>query len=163
TTHDRDAALLHPRSLLDHRGDHEQFRVEAPTSFATIMLGNILEVIGGLLLLVWGANRFVYGAAAMARNLDVAPLLIGLTVVAIATSAPEILISVVAALRGAPELAIGNAIGSNIVNIGLVLGMVALIRPVRLSSQTLRREMPALLAVTLLGVSLFLDAFLSRS
>lgn len=126
------------------------------------MLGNILEVIGGLLLLVWGANRFVYGAAAMARNLGVAPLLIGLTVVAIATSAPEILISVVAALRGAPELAIGNAIGSNIVNIGLVLGMVALIRPVRLSSQTLRREMPALLAVTLLGVSLFLDAYLSR-
>ena len=126
------------------------------------MLGNILEVIGGLLLLVWGANRFVYGAAAMARNLGVAPLLIGLTVVAIATSAPEILVSVVAALRGAPELAIGNAIGSNIVNIGLVLGMVALIRPVRLSSQTLRREMPALLAVTLLGVSLFLDAYLSR-
>jgi cation:H+ antiporter len=126
------------------------------------MLGNILEVVGGLLLLVWGANRFVYGAAAMARNLGVAPLLIGLTVVAIATSAPEILISIVAAFRGAPELAIGNAIGSNIVNIGLVLGMVAAIRPVQLSSQTLRREMPALLAVTLLGVSLFLDAYLSR-
>jgi cation:H+ antiporter len=126
------------------------------------MLGNFLEVVGGLLLLVWGANRFVYGAAAMARNLGVAPLLIGLTVVAIATSAPEILISIVAAWRGAPELAIGNAIGSNIVNIGLVLGLVALIRPVQLSSQTLRREMPALLAVTLLGVSLFLDAFLSR-
>src|SRR5690606_19563546 len=126
------------------------------------MLGNILEVVGGLLLLVWGANRFVYGAAAMARNLGVAPLLIGLTVVAIATSAPEILISIVAAFRGSPELAIGNAIGSNIVNIGLVLGTVALIRPVQLSSQTLRREMPALLAVTLLGVSLFLDAYLSR-
>ena len=126
------------------------------------MLGNILEVIGGLLLLVWGANRFVYGAAAIARNLGITPLLIGLTVVAIATSAPEIFVSIVAASRGAPELAIGNAIGSNIVNIGLVLGMVALIRPIQLSSQTLRREMPALLAVTLLGVSLFLDAYLSR-
>jgi len=126
------------------------------------MLGNILEVIGGMLLLVWGANRFVYGAAAFARNLGVAPILIGLTIVAIATSAPEILVSVVASFRDEPELAIGNAIGSNIVNIGLVLGTVALIRPIQLSSQTLRREMPALLAVTLLGVSLFLDSYLSR-
>jgi cation:H+ antiporter len=126
------------------------------------MLGNILEIIGGLLLLVWGANRFVYGAAAFARNLGVAPILIGLTIVAIATSAPEILVSVVASFRDEPDLAIGNAIGSNIVNIGLVLGTVALIRPIQLSSQTLRREMPALLAVTLLGVSLFLDSYLSR-
>lgn len=126
------------------------------------MLGNILEVIGGLLLLVWGANRFVYGAAAFARNLGVAPILIGLTIVAIATSAPEILVSVVASFRDEPGLAVGNAIGSNIVNIGLVLGTVALIRPIQLSSQTLRREMPALLAVTLLGVSLFLDSYLSR-
>jgi cation:H+ antiporter len=126
------------------------------------MLGNILEVIGGLLLLVWGANRFVYGAAAFARNLGVAPILIGLTIVAIATSAPEILVSVVASFRGEPGLAVGNALGSNIVNIGLVLGTVAFIRPIQLSSQTLRREMPALLAVTLLGVSLFLDSYLSR-
>jgi cation:H+ antiporter len=126
------------------------------------MLGNILEVIGGLLLLVWGANRFVFGAAAFARNLGVAPILIGLTVVAIATSAPEILVSIVASFRGEPDLAVGNAIGSNIVNIGLVLGTVAFIRPIKLSSQTLRREMPALLAVTLLGVSLFLDSHLSR-
>jgi len=126
------------------------------------MLGNILEVIGGLLLLVWGANRFVYGAAAFARNLGVAPILIGLTIVAIATSAPEILVSIVASFRGEPGLAVGNALGSNIVNIGLVLGTVAFIRPIQLSSQTLRREMPALLAVTLLGVSLFLDSYLSR-
>jgi cation:H+ antiporter len=126
------------------------------------MLGNILEVIGGLLLLVWGANRFVYGAAALARNLGVAPILIGLTIVAIATSAPEILVSVIASFRGEPGLAVGNAIGSNIVNIGLVLGTVAFIRPIQLSSQTLRREMPALLAVTLLGVSLFLDSYLGR-
>jgi cation:H+ antiporter len=126
------------------------------------MLGNILEVIGGLLLLVWGANRFVYGAAAFARNFGVAPILIGLTIVAIATSAPEILVSVVASFRGEPGLAVGNALGSNIVNIGLVLGTVAFIRPIQLSSQTLRREMPALLAVTLLGVSLFLDSYLSR-
>jgi cation:H+ antiporter len=126
------------------------------------MLGNILEVIAGLVLLIWGADRFVHGAAATARNLGVSPLLVGLTVVAFATSAPEILVSVVASLRGEPGLAIGNAIGSNIVNVGLVLGCVALIRPIQLRSATLRREMPALLAVTLLTVSLFLDSFLSR-
>ncbi len=126
------------------------------------MLGNILEVIGGLVLLVWGADRFVHGAAAAARNMGIAPLLIGLTVVAFATSAPEILVSVVAATRGEPGLAIGNAIGSNICNIGLVLGCVSIIRPIKLRSATLRREMPALLAVSLLTVSLFLDSYLSR-
>jgi len=126
------------------------------------MLGNTLQVIAGLVLLIWGADRFVHGAAAAARNLGIAPLLIGLTVVAFATSAPEILVSVIASLRGQPELAVGNAIGSNIVNIGLVLGCVAIIRPMKLRSATLRREMPALLAVTLLTVSLFLDSRLSR-
>ncbi|MEM8815784.1 MAG: calcium/sodium antiporter [Pseudomonadota bacterium] len=126
------------------------------------MLINSIEVIGGLVLLIWGADRFVLGAGAGARNLGVAPLLVGLTVVAFATSAPEILVSMVAALRGEPGLAFGNAIGSNIVNIGLVLGLVAAIKPIRLTSATLRREMPALLAVTLLTVSLFLDTFMSR-
>ncbi len=126
------------------------------------MTVNILLVVAGLALLIWGADRFVHGAAAGARNLGVAPLLVGLTVVALATSAPEILVSVVAALDGEPGLAIGNAIGSNIVNVGLVLGMTAMIRPIKLESATLRREMPALLAVTLLTVSLFLDTFLSR-
>lgn len=126
------------------------------------MLGNLIEVIGGLLILVWGADRFVHGAAATARNLGVTPLLIGLTIVAFATSAPEVLVSIVASLRGEPDLAIGNALGSNTANIGLVLGTIALIRPIELSSATLRREMPALLAVTLLAVSLFLDSFLSR-
>ena len=126
------------------------------------MTVNILLVVAGLALLIWGADRFVHGAAAGARNLGVTPLLVGLTVVALATSAPEILVSVVAALDGEPGLAIGNAIGSNIVNVGLVLGMTALIRPIKLESATLRREMPALLAVSLLTVSLFLDTFLSR-
>ncbi len=126
------------------------------------MLVHILEVIAGLVLLIWGADRFVHGAAAAARNLGIAPLLIGLTIVAFATSAPEILVSIVAAGRGEPLLAVGNAIGSNICNIGLVLGCVAVIRPIKLRSATLRREMPALLAVSLLTVSLFLDSYLSR-
>ncbi|MDJ0760270.1 MAG: calcium/sodium antiporter [Woeseiaceae bacterium] len=126
------------------------------------MLISLLEVVGGLILLIWGADRFVHGAAAAARNFGVSPLLIGLTIVAFATSAPEILVSAVAAGRGEGELAIGNAIGSNICNIGLVLGFVAVIRPIELKSATLRREMPALLAVTLLTISLFLDSYLSR-
>ncbi len=90
------------------------------------MLGNILLIIAGLALLTWGADRFVHGAASAARNMGVAPLLIGLTVVAFATSAPEILVSIVAASQNQPGLAVGNAIGSNIVNIGLVLGVTAL-------------------------------------
>ncbi|MEE8344672.1 MAG: calcium/sodium antiporter [Woeseiaceae bacterium] len=126
------------------------------------MPGSFAELIVGLLLLIWGADRLVYGAAAAARNLGVAPLLIGLTIVAFATSAPEVLVSIVAAFRGETDLAVGNAIGSNIANIGLVLGSVALLRPIEMTSATLRREMPALLAVTLLTVSLFLDKYLSR-
>jgi cation:H+ antiporter len=126
------------------------------------MLGSIAELIAGLVLLIWGADRFVHGAAATARNLGVAPLLIGLTIVAFATSAPEVLVAIVAAFRGETDLAVGNAIGSNIANIGLVLGTVAMIKPIEMTSATLRREMPALLAVSLLTVSLFLDSYLSR-
>ena len=127
-----------------------------------IELWDVGLIVAGLALLIWGADRFVHGAASSASNLGVPPLLIGLTIVAFATSAPEILVSVVAALRGEPGLAFGNAIGSNIVNIGLVLGVTALVRPIPLESATLRREMPALLAVSLLTVSLFLDTRLSR-
>jgi cation:H+ antiporter len=122
----------------------------------------IIYMIIGFALLVWGADRFVHGAAACARNLGIAPVLIGLTIVAFATSAPEILVSIVASVHGEPLLAIGNAIGSNIVNIGLVLGITAMVMPIKLESATLRREMSALLAVSLLTVSLFLDTYLSR-
>ena len=117
------------------------------------MLVDILLVLVGLVVLIWGADRFVHGASAAARNMGVPPLLIGLTIVAFATSAPEILVSAIASVKGQPGLAFGNAIGSNIANIGLVLGLVAIIRPIQLRSATLRREMPALLAVTLLTVS----------
>jgi len=126
------------------------------------MFWDLVEIFVGLLLLVIGADRFVHGAAALARNLGIAPLLIGLTIVAFATSAPEILVSIIASMRGEPDLAVGNAIGSNITNIGLVLGATAILRPIELHSATLRREMPALLAVSLLTVSLFLDSYLSE-
>ena len=136
--------------------------IVGPQQATVFMAGNITYLLIGFALLIWGADRFVHGAAATARNLGIAPLLIGLTVVAFATSAPEILVSVVASLRGEPLLAIGNAIGSNIVNIGLVLGITAMVMPIKLESATLRRELSALLAVSLLTVSMFLDNYLSR-
>lgn len=118
--------------------------------------------VAGFALLIWGADRFVIGAAGTARNLGVPALLIGLTVVALATSAPEILVSVSASLDGNADLAIGNAVGSNIANVALVLGAAALLRPLSVRSTVLQREMPALLAVTLLCVMLLLDNELSR-
>ena len=123
----------------------------------------VIAILAGFILLVWGADRFVLGAGAVARNFGVPPLLIGLTIVGFATSAPEILVSTIAAIQDNSGLAIGNAIGSNIANIGLVLGATALIRPMNIQSETLRREIPALLAITLLSVMLFLDKYLSRT
>lgn len=126
------------------------------------MLLDIITIIAGLALLVWGAELFVTGAAALARNLGVSPMLIGLTVVGFGTSAPEILVSLMAAWQGNPGLAIGNALGSNIANIGLILGVTALITPLHVRSNTLRREYPMLLAVSLITVLLMLDGRLGR-
>ena len=114
-------------------------------------------IIAGLTILVWGADRFVMGAAALARNLGVPPLLIGLTIVGLGTSAPEILVSAVAALQGNPELAVGNAIGSNVANIGLILGVTALVTPLLFKSAILRREYPILLVVSAFAFVLLSD------
>ena len=105
------------------------------------MLLDLLIILAGFIVLLIGADRFVLGAGATARNLGVPPMLIGLTIVGFATSAPEILVSVTASLQGMPNLAIGNALGSNVANIGLVLGVSALVKPIYLSnSVTLRQE-----------------------
>ncbi len=133
-------------------------RPEARTS----MLIYVTASLAGFVLLVWGADRFVVGASGTARALGVPPLLIGLTIVALATSAPEVLVSIMASLDGETDLAVGNAVGSNIANIALVLGTAAAITPIVVRSTILRREMPALLAVTLLMIMLFLDNQLSR-
>lgn len=117
----------------------------------------------GFLLLVWGADRFVEGASNVARIFGMPPVIIGLTIVGFATSAPEILVSVSAAAAGLTGMAVGNAIGSNIANIGLVLGAAALIKPVQGNlSATLRLEIPVLLMITLGSYVLFRDAQLSR-
>ena len=103
----------------------------------------------GLVLLFAAAERFVFGASALANNLRVSPLLIGVVIVGFGTSAPELLVSAIAALDDKSGLAIGNAIGSNITNIALILGLAALIRPLTVHSQVLRRELPILLAAML--------------
>lgn len=118
-------------------------------------------IVVGLALLAWGGDRFIIGASATARNLGVPPVLVGLTIVGFATSAPEMIVSALAASAGSPGLAVGNAVGSNIANLGLVLGTAVLIRPMVVQSQTLRRELPALLISTLIPFLLFLDGILS--
>jgi cation:H+ antiporter len=120
----------------------------------------LLAIAIGFALLVWGADRFVTGAAATARNLGVSPMIIGLTIVGFGTSAPEILVSIVAALQGNPGLAVGNALGSNITNIALILGVTAVITPLQVNSLTLRREFPILLAIMLLALLLLWDEHL---
>lgn len=123
---------------------------------------SLLAVIAGFVLLVWSADRFVMGASATARNLGVAPIIIGLTIVGLGTSAPEMLVSAMAAWNGNPHMGIGNALGSNIANIGLVLGITALVAPLAVRSQTLRREFPVMFAVVFLALILLWDGVLSR-
>jgi len=121
------------------------------------MLISIFAIILGFALLVWGADKFVLGASATASNLGVSPLIIGLTIVGFGTSAPEMLVSLMAALNGNPEIAVGNAIGSNITNIGLVLGVTALVVPLTVRSSILRREYPIMFAIMLLAWYLMAD------
>ncbi|HAQ48874.1 MAG TPA: calcium/sodium antiporter [Glaciecola sp.] len=115
----------------------------------------------GLAVLSWSADRFVYGASALAKNIGVSPMMIGLTIVAMGSSAPEIVVSVTASLSGSPDTAVGNAIGSNITNIALVLGITALIKPLQVSSGTLKREFPLLFAMCLLAVYVLHDQMLT--
>jgi cation:H+ antiporter len=123
----------------------------------------IIQLVAGFLLLVWGADRLVAGASATARNLGVSPLVIGLTIIGFGTSAPELVVSAVATLRGNSGLAVGNAIGSNIANMGLVLGVTALIYPLRMESTALKREYPMLLLVMLVCFLMALDGLYSRT
>ena len=117
----------------------------------------ILVLIFGFIMLVWSADRFVSGAAAAANNLGVSKMLIGLTVVSLGTSAPEILVALTASLDGIPTLAIGNAIGSNIANIGLVLGITALIRQLPFAPSVLKGELPWLIGTTLIALFCLAD------
>jgi len=127
------------------------------------MLISIAQIAGGFILLVWGADRLVAGASALARNLGVSPLIIGLTIVAFGTSAPELVVSAVAAYRGNPGLAVGNAIGSNIANIGLILGLTAIVYPLRVESETLKREYPLLMLIMIIALIMASDLIYDRT
>ena len=123
----------------------------------------VSALVAGLILLVWSADRFVEGAAATARYFGMPPLLIGMVVVGFGTSAPEMVVSALAALQGSPGIALGNAYGSNIANIGLILGITALISPIMVHSAVLRKELPILTLVTAGSVFLMADRVLSFS
>lgn len=126
------------------------------------MIANIIIFVLGLIVLSWSADRFVYGASALAKNMGIAPMMIGLTIVAMGSSAPEIMVAATSSFNGSIDTAVGNAIGSNITNIALVLGITALIKPLIVSSTTLKRELPVLLIITLVGVYFLADSELSR-
>jgi cation:H+ antiporter len=126
------------------------------------MLIDCVAIIAGFILLIWSADRFIVGAAATARNFDVPPLIIGLTIVGFGTSAPEMMVAGFASVNGNPAMAIGNAIGSNIANITLVLGIAALITPLDVHSRIIKKELPILLLVSLLALALMRDLALSR-
>lgn len=124
------------------------------------MLLDVAIVIFGFIGLIWGADKFVAGASAIAFNFGAAPLMIGLTIVAIGTSAPEFFSSAVAAIEDQPAIAIGNALGSNIFNIGVALGVAALIRPITPPGSLVIRELPALLIVTVVTGLVFANLYI---
>jgi cation:H+ antiporter len=121
-----------------------------------------IAVLLGLVLLVWSADRFVDGAAATARHAGMPPLLIGMVIVGFGTSAPEMVVSALAAMQGNPGIALGNAYGSNTTNIALILGVTALISPIAVHSQVLRKELPLLSLVTMLAAWQLWDGQITR-
>lgn len=121
-----------------------------------------LVIVPCFLLLAWSADRFVYGAGGLARHLGMSPLLVGLLIVGFGTSAPELLISAIAAAADNTALAVGNALGSNVANIALIMGLTAVLIPLTLTFRDTRRELIALLAATALTPLLLLDGRLHR-
>ncbi|GAB3031477.1 calcium/sodium antiporter [Bowmanella dokdonensis] len=122
----------------------------------------ILAILAGLALLVWSADKFVEGAAATAKHAGMPSLLIGIVIIGFGTSAPEMVVSALAASDGNPGLALGNAYGSNITNIALILGITAMLAPIAVQSQIIRKELPLLLGVTLIAGWQLYDGELSR-
>ncbi|ANS84351.1 calcium/sodium antiporter [Vibrio scophthalmi] len=121
------------------------------------MIEAVAFLIIGLIFLVWSADKLVYGSAALARNFGISPLVIGMTILAMGSSAPEMMVSATAALDGKTDTAVGNVIGSNIANIALILGITAMIKPLSISSPVLRRELPLMIGVTLIAGAILWD------
>lgn len=126
------------------------------------MVSAILFVILSLVMLYFGADFLVKGSSSLAIRLGIKPLVVGLTVVAFGTSTPELMVSINAALSGSPEISVGNVVGSNIFNIGIILGISAMIYPLRVNRQLLRLDMPVVLVATLLFTILFWNGRFGR-
>ncbi len=127
------------------------------------MVFAVLGLVGGVVALYFGAHWLVRGAARLGSSLDVSPIVVGLTVVSLGTSAPELAVCVLAALNGSPDLAIGNVMGSNLANIGLILGITAIVQPLPVHGRVVAWEVPLMVLVTILVLPLILDLHLSRS
>lgn len=127
------------------------------------MVLSLLAIIAGFALLVWSADKFVDGASSTAKHLGMPSLLIGMVIVGFGTSAPEMVVSAMAAMDGNPGLAIGNALGSNIVNIALILGVTAIIAPIAVNSKIIKKEIPILILIVIFAGILLLDDSLSRT
>lgn len=124
------------------------------------MLLNALYIIIGVALVLWGADRLTEGAASLARRMSVPEIVIGLTIVAAGTSAPELFVSLVSALKGTPDLAVGNVVGSNIFNTMLIVGCAAMVTPISISRSTVRKDIPFGIAASLLLAALCMDGML---
>jgi cation:H+ antiporter len=123
---------------------------------------NVLLLVGGIGVLYFGAEWLVRGSARLAGTLGVSPIVVGLTIVSFGTSAPELVVSTVASLGGNSDLAIGNVLGSNLANIGLILGVTALVRPLDVAARVVWREMPLMILLTVALYPLAWDETLSR-
>ena len=126
------------------------------------MLLDFLYIIIGVCLVLWGADRLTEGASALARRMSVPEIVIGLTIVAAGTSAPELFVSMVSALKGTPDLAVGNVVGSNTMNCMLIVGTAAMVAPMTISRSTVRKDIPFSVGASALLILLGPDAFLGR-
>ena len=126
------------------------------------MLLNLIYAVLGLIGLYYGGNFLIAGASRIALSLGISRMIIGLTIVAFGTSTPELLVSLSAAFQGLSAIAVGNVVGSNIANIGLILGVTALILPIQVKAEIVRREIPFLIGTTILGLVFMLDGELGR-
>jgi cation:H+ antiporter len=123
----------------------------------------IIYLLVGLVLLYFGAEGLVRGSSSLALRLGLSPLVVGLTVVAFGTSSPELMVSLKAALAGQPDISVGNVVGSNICNIGLILGLCALITPIATSSQIVRIDIPIMIGITVLSMAVMADGNLGAT
>lgn len=126
------------------------------------MLLDIFLIVFGVAMVLYGADRLTEGASALARRMNVPEIIIGLTIVAAGTSAPELFVSLVSALKGTPDLAVGNVVGSNTMNAMLIVGCAALVAPMTISKSTVKKDIPFSVAASVLLILIAVDSFLGR-